>query len=1008
MIMIRLKEILIAIFCLGILYSATVNYGTFKLYNLYGAEHAYVQTDAKLTNDVIFSSTPKVLGTNKYCPGNFKITADIEGKWLVTSGSFEAVSDYPPGTDASCVPLTASSNPTKCPDLPISYSNVNTNKNLEWLTNTEYSAVYPTDAYFTSQPSQLSVFYDEKITKYLYGGQDSYQEFKNKKGGVNLFCKGSVSLKLNNNLLNTQQIASATSYTKNIDVGTYSIKSELSGVECFSAIKKYPNNDGFFRIYVMKKWTPNLAGTADTYSFTVADPELDFKASKTYPLDSQLQMEPNQNKDVFFNIKNSGDVKIKVTDVSAGAGTTSGFTVNEAPGTVFYPLQAGNIQNGFNKEISPGQSKIVAVRIHSPSNIPSNSQVKIRFQITATEKTCAEASGGANINAEGFEFEWFDFNFPIIPLPVLKSCEFVPTTQTVEIGDIANYILYCYDQLIASPTKTKINCLDNGMEITTNPQSIALLAQSPTQSSGPKTNVKIEAIGKGSATITADNNLPNPVICSATIQSNEQALPIPDACSLQKSNAFSSNVIGLYSAFIMTCFKNGQQINCPKNTSTLNIGVTNGIASYYAYSALNTEESLLSVKNLKYGLGMVTVSEKTGKYFCSALLNLTPSSLSYCSLSPANVQTEIGKQEQFNITCNEVGVNVPCKNVVWSTSGVSATIGTKDNSKAQVTFGATGAGVVTASAVGTNGLPLNYNCSASAQIYAAARKTCEINPDNYEGYIGSRGNFSVMCYENQNTKMEKKVPCGEIKWNAYMKGTAIPVLFQNNSNAIIRFTKIGQVGIVASTHEFTCTVDAFISAPPTQKDLGDKCEITVIEEITYGDSFTADITCMNSTSGKIFPCENVTWGLEDGHGTIDGDDNIATCTLSGEDTIVATIDGEVHYVCKLSLSEKLGKKCVISPTYWIAKPGEKRDFAVKCENTDCDSIDWGNSYTEYLTLALPPDAFGNKSLVTATVAKDLDRKVEDAVIYVNAEYLDEEYYCEADVYIGALMCVDYI
>jgi|GEM_PF-4511584 len=1014
-----MKKYLLAFLVLSLLalsYSAAVekNYEQFTMYNLYGPQERYVQTDAKITNDVGFESTPKVLATNKYCPGNFNIKADVDGTWLLSSSNFKAISNYPQGNDESCSPLDDTSNPTKCPDVPIPYNQVSLNKPFDWLTSSEYSSV-PEQNDFSVPVAALDTFHNEKIAEYWHAGNtaDSWQKFTNRKGGVNLFCKGSLSLKLDNNLLNTQQIASETGYIKNIGVGSHTIKSELSGVECFSAIKKLPEDDGFFRIYRMKKWTPSLTGTSSTSTFVVADPELKFDAEKVYPLENQMQIEAGESIDVFFEFENKGDVIFTVNEVSAGAGTTAGFTVEAAPNSVFYPPSLSIITNGFNKEIAPGASKTIGVRVTAPDSIPNNPQIKIKFKITADEKTCAEAADGANINPEGYEFKWFTFNYTFIPLPTLKSCEFVPTSKTVEVNDIANYTLYCYDQLIASPTKQKVNCLENGMEIEVNPQSVGLLAVNPQQSSGPKTDVKVLAVGVGTATITADNNIPSQhVTCSATMISNPEPLPVPDSCTLQKSAGFSSNAIGLYSVFVLTCFKNGQKIDCPGDTSTLNIGATNGIVSYYAYSSLNTEEALVSFKNLKYGSGMVSVSEKAGKYSCSAPISLTPSSLSYCSLEPIMMQTEVGKTGQFNITCNEVGVDVPCKSVSWNAEGV-ASLGATDKSKAQVTFNAEGSATITANVQGTNGLPLNYECSATAQASKPVQndtnqtvvKSCAITPGTYSGYVGSRGDFELTCYENPNTKKQKIVSCLDVEWYAQMKSKSIAIMYQNSSSARIRFNEVGSASVRAITRHSTCDANAFISAAPVQKDLGDACEITVIEKTTYGDPFSADLRCYNSTSGKDVPCENVTWALEDGHGTINGNNYGATCTLTGNDVIVATIDGEAYYVCKLSVGESK-KKCTISPMYWIASPLTKKDFTVKCGKEECDNADWGNSYPEYIRWE-KPDVF-NDSKVSVEVYKDPKKQITDAVMYVNAEYEDEKYYCEAEVYIGALMCVNYI
>ena len=191
-------------------------------------------------------------GTATVCPGTWiGVTPEAEGRWAAPSLNIFSLYPYCEGI-------------LGCPE-PVSYSSVNTNKNLKWLSNSVY-AKYDADAgghaaYDYCTPStcpplylsqsgidvynELGTFYTQRMT---YMRLESEGPLTNKRGSANVFCNGDIAVQYAGSPFGTQDIpTSGGTYSEaNIHLiggeGTAALTPAISNMDCFSSVVIYPAN----------------------------------------------------------------------------------------------------------------------------------------------------------------------------------------------------------------------------------------------------------------------------------------------------------------------------------------------------------------------------------------------------------------------------------------------------------------------------------------------------------------------------------------------------------------------------------------------------------------------------------------------------------------------------------------------------------------------------------------------------------------------------------------------
>jgi len=369
-----------------------------SVYNFDGNQHfgnkSYLITDILISNSFTLSSHPDMIG-NKYCEGSFTFVPNLNSKWAINS--FEASSYYYdfPSNKEECIHITPSS-PSNCPPYPIEYTNINHNNPIKWLSNSDYSSGTDYfDSGFSSSPSQiLSTFHNEKILKYFYmdfdeGGNPVY--FYNEKGGVNIFCDGHYKFYNDGSVDSNQNVVNlpAYSYTTNLESGTHTIKSELSGVNCFGVIKVLPLAPGFFRMYSFSDDSLNINPEGYTYPQINVLPNKDFSFSYSnlkeiniFGAEQDLPVcfdsEGSTSKLVKLSITNTGDVAGELTSIQSN---NAGFTLS--------PLFVQDWVFDDNKNyISPGETKDVIISISYDSQTPIPDQISFSVTLTPLTEFC--------------------------------------------------------------------------------------------------------------------------------------------------------------------------------------------------------------------------------------------------------------------------------------------------------------------------------------------------------------------------------------------------------------------------------------------------------------------------------------------------------------------------------------------------------------------------------------------------------------------------------------------
>lgn len=296
----------------------------------------YIETDLRIINEFVIEDSPGSVGANQYCEGAFTFDPSVTATWLVSSANYEAVAYYPPSYDASCSPLGDGDDAAICPAYPIAYNSVNTNRPVYWFSNSDYGNAWPGTAQGAINAYLSGHFYNQKINTYLYTSIFDEQNFNNKRGGVNLFCKGYYRIYVDGALASNQQITSLNDIDVDLDPGMHTISGRLHNVDCFGAVEKHPTNDGNYWITYMEGNSLNVGQQQVSFSniqvLSSGDFDFDYLPGSLSVISF---IDPPESPPFCYGpamtsrvvsviIENEGDIDGEITNV---VGNTPGFVV---------------------------------------------------------------------------------------------------------------------------------------------------------------------------------------------------------------------------------------------------------------------------------------------------------------------------------------------------------------------------------------------------------------------------------------------------------------------------------------------------------------------------------------------------------------------------------------------------------------------------------------------------------------------------------------------------------
>ncbi|MBU0532349.1 hypothetical protein KKB44_02540 [Candidatus Micrarchaeota archaeon] len=404
-------------------YATSINNGEFE-----GTMSTwYFETDMQFTTDFTLSLVSGSVATGDpadletgdiVCMGSVvRVTPTINTEWATPD--FDVVALYPawgPGYPAM-----------------ITYSTVNTNRDIEWLSSSIFNNHKTfADANDYSQDisryEELDIFYDQSVTYNNATGQFH----SNKKGGANLFCKGTLQTRDGT----TEEGTSSLPTTSSVDItldggGSHAISTRITGTECFGAVVKHPldlDDPPWFWLDYFSHSPPsalsNPLGTT-TKTLTVQEGggtcdfhETDVVASGS--TDDDLIM-------VRVTMENDG-AQILITDVSS---SNVDYTVEPFPvalcDVLGFPESICPASNGFEEPINTGSEKDLYVLIQRGVGASGGTV------LTFDAETVSDSCGGAGTCSE------------LVSLTGPITCEIEPPELEYGTLEVAEFLVSCED-----------------------------------------------------------------------------------------------------------------------------------------------------------------------------------------------------------------------------------------------------------------------------------------------------------------------------------------------------------------------------------------------------------------------------------------------------------------------------------------------------------------------------------------------------------------------------------
>jgi len=424
-----------------------------------------------------------------------------------------------------------------CPGM-ISYSSLNTNRYIDWLSDSMFDAYdIAADGTGHAQYSlhtgtegierydELGTFHTQRMSYYNVTDGPIYT---NKKGEANVFCNGNVEVVVNGHAFDVRNIESSGIVPVPLSSeGIYTVSTRMVGVHCFASAVKNPldrDRPEFFNLRLYGEDTPSIPSvSSDSVTFTVENrlPSLIVTSVDMTSYGPNYLLE--------ITLRNNGTVPVRITRVTP---IGSGLTAPLGPSaclTYGIPTPPCPSSSGFGVTINPGNTHTVHVFY---GGTPSGDIVRLYYE--AFEPVCSSET---------------EFSVDVSVDPDIVRCEVEPPSLDAGPYEIHEYEVTCYNIL-----GSEVSCTGNnwywvsmGGDFIDRTDSDALAYQTdPPGSSGR---------------ICYSPAISTHVECCSDITSSEDS-PFLD-CELDPSSADLS--IGESQWFDLNCYMDG--VETPPNSA---------------------------------------------------------------------------------------------------------------------------------------------------------------------------------------------------------------------------------------------------------------------------------------------------------------------------------------------------------------------------------------------------------------------------------------------------------
>lgn len=380
------------------------------------ATDIYFNSDMSCSySGTVLEGTPCDDPSAAVCPGGtMYVVPSTSSRWA--DDYLTVVSSYPRCTGTGY-----------CPTM-IDYSSVSLDKPVSWISDSMHSD-YMT--YISTIPlrtglegieryDELGTFHTQSVAYQNITGGPIYP---NKRGEVNVFCNGNVQVIANSAVIATQEIDSPSIEVVPLSLGVNTVRTRLSGVDCFAAVAKNPLDlayPDYFQILLYGDNRPSVP-TVSSNSVTIRVED----RMPSLSLEGVSVTEFGANYIFEVDVRNDGDVPVRITRVVPGG---SGFTSPLSPSACFtygIPTPPCPSSSGFGTTIAEGATHTVYVYYGG-----TLSGVPITLIYEPLEPICSSET---------------EFELDVALESDIVRCEIEPPTLEAGQHEVHEYEVTCYN-----------------------------------------------------------------------------------------------------------------------------------------------------------------------------------------------------------------------------------------------------------------------------------------------------------------------------------------------------------------------------------------------------------------------------------------------------------------------------------------------------------------------------------------------------------------------------------
>lgn len=423
------RKIIFSVFLLFVstIYATNINDANFRA----SISEYHFKTDMQFTTDFTLS-----LHSGEILEGN---PNDIETGDIVCAGSVLRVtptytSKWATSSDIDIDGLHPFCEGDPCPSM-ISYTSVNTNKDVEWLSTSvfnDHDDFGQSNDFSESSAryNELGTFHNQRVSYHPRSGV----WFSNKRGGANVFCKGKLQVRRGPTVLGTPSSLpnpTTTDVALNNE-GTFAISTRISDADCFGVMVVHPTDPLWLDYYVNNVPSAITGGSLGLKEKSV---EVQTGGGLCWFFDTSIEASGSPaDEDLIMlevRVHNNGD-PILVTDVSS---SNSDYLVDPFPvdlcDILGFPPSICPDTNGFDEDINTGTNKDLFVLLEVTAGASGDTT------LTFDAETVSSACGGAVTCSDDLTLDVEDPFF----------CDIEPPSLEYSTNEVAEFLVVCYNFL---------------------------------------------------------------------------------------------------------------------------------------------------------------------------------------------------------------------------------------------------------------------------------------------------------------------------------------------------------------------------------------------------------------------------------------------------------------------------------------------------------------------------------------------------------------------------------